>query len=94
MPPESRRVHIVVRGKVQGVWFRESTRQEAERLGVGGWVRNLPTGEVEGLFTGPAGAVQRLVDWCRRGPPGAEVQDLIAEERPGPLEAGFRVIRP
>lgn len=94
MPGEPLRVHVRVRGKVQGVWFRESTRQEAERLGVAGWVRNLPNGDVEAILTGPAPQVNALVDWCRHGPPNAQVQDLQVQEQAGPMEVGFRVLRP
>jgi acylphosphatase len=64
---------VVVRGKVQGVWFRDSCRRQAEQLGLAGWVRNLPDGSVEAVFEGPSGAVQRGVEWCRRGPSGAVV---------------------
>lgn len=88
------RVHVVVTGKVQGVWFRESTRQEAERLGVTGWVRNLPNGAVEALLCGSRDAVQALLDWCQRGPPAAVVERVTATPQPGPVEVGFRVLRP
>ena len=91
-PPHAR-VRVLVSGKVQGVWFRESTRQEAERLGVSGWVRNLPDGRVEGLFAGPAAAVDALVAWCQRGPPAAQVSGVEAAPQPGPAESGFRVLR-
>lgn len=87
------RVRVLVSGKVQGVWFRESTREEAERLGVGGWVRNLPDGRVEAVFTGPPPAVDRLVAWCHRGPPAAQVASVEATPQPGPSEPAFRVLR-
>jgi acylphosphatase len=91
--PGMTRTHVLVSGKVQGVWFRESTRQEAERLGVGGWVRNLPDGRVEAVFTGPAAAVDAMVAWCHRGPPAAQVAGVAATPHDGPDEAGFRVLR-
>lgn len=87
------RVHVLVSGKVQGVWFRESTRKEAERLGVGGWVRNLSDGRVEALFTGPSPAVDRMVAWCHRGPDAAQVAAVAATPQEGPEEGGFRVLR-
>jgi acylphosphatase len=87
------RMHVLVSGKVQGVWFRESTRQEAERLGVGGWVRNLPDGRVEAVFTGSSAAVDELVAWCRRGPPNADIATVEAKPQAGPAELGFRVVR-
>ena len=91
---EWKRVRVLVSGRVQGVWYRESARREAERLGVRGWVRNLEDGRVEALLEGPAGAVSSLVEWCRRGPPAAEVRELATSEEPalGDL-AGFAVRR-
>lgn len=91
--PPTARVHVLVTGKVQGVWFRESTRQEAERLGVSGWVRNLPDGRVEAVFTGPPQAVDELVAWCRKGPPNARVDGVAATAQPGGPESAFRVLR-
>ena len=70
-----------VHGRVQGVWYRESMRQEAERLGIGGWVRNRLDGTVEALVEGDAIAVQRITDWARHGPRDAEVHGVdVAEE--------------
>ena len=65
--------HLKIQGIVQGVWFRAGTRDEAERLGVSGWVRNAPDGSVEAFVQGPAAAVDALIEWCRRGPAGARV---------------------
>jgi acylphosphatase len=64
---------VVVSGRVQGVWFRESTRRTAEAQGVRGWVRNNDDGTVEAVLEGPDDAVERVVDWCRRGPSRADV---------------------
>jgi len=58
---------------VQGVFFRQEARRAAARTGVGGWVRNLPDGRVEAVFEGPRPAVESLVEWCRVGPPAAQV---------------------
>jgi acylphosphatase len=85
------RRRVVVRGRVQGVWFRDSTRREAERAGVGGWARNCSDGTVEAVFEGPAAAVERLVDWCRSGPPRAEVAGIDVVEEPPEGLAGFSV---
>jgi acylphosphatase len=75
------RVHLYVSGRVQGVWFRESTRRKAIELGVHGWVRNLPDGRVEATLEGPAAAVQRAVEFVREGPAHASVSRLdVVEE--------------
>ncbi len=71
---------MVVRGRVQGVWFRESCRHEADRLGVAGWVANRSDGTVEAELEGPLDAVARLVAWCRRGPPAADVTGIDVTE--------------
>ncbi len=67
------RVHLIIQGRVQGVWFRESTRREAAALGVHGWVKNTPEGTVEVLAEGPENQVKKLVSWCYHGPAGANV---------------------
>jgi len=67
---------VVVSGQVQGVFFRDSTRREAHRLGLSGWVRNRRDGTVEALFEGEPDAVAEAVLWCRSGPPHAQVEDL------------------
>jgi len=67
------RAHVVVHGLVQGVWFRASTKDEAMRIGVGGWVRNLPDGDVEAVFEGGKKKVEEIVGWCHKGPSGAQV---------------------
>lgn len=74
-------IHVQVTGKVQGVCFRESTRLEALRLGVKGWVRNLQNGSVEALVqSDDAAAVERMLDWMRCGPQFARVDSIQAEE--------------
>lgn len=73
---EHGRAHLIISGRVHGVFFRMETRRTAERLGVTGWVRNLPDGTVEAVFEGAADAVQKAVQWCRTGPRMAEVIDV------------------
>ncbi len=76
------RAHVIVHGSVQGVWFRASTREEALRLSVTGWVRNLSDGSVEAVFEGAKKSVEEIVAWCHRGPSGAEVSKVdIAWEK-------------
>ena len=70
------RTSVIVHGCVQGVSFRHYTRRKGLELGVTGRVRNLPDGTVEGLFEGDDSAVQALVEWCRSGPPAAQVDRL------------------
>ncbi|MEM3626526.1 MAG: acylphosphatase [Candidatus Bathyarchaeia archaeon] len=67
------RAHVFVSGRVQGVFFRSETRREAKRRGVKGWVRNLPDGRVEAVFEGEEESVKELIEFCKRGPPGARV---------------------
>jgi acylphosphatase len=76
---------VVVRGRVQGVWFRESCRRRAVELGLSGWVRNRADGTVEAAFEGPEPRVAMAVAWCRVGPPAAEVTgiDVTAEQPTG-----------
>jgi acylphosphatase len=64
---------VVVDGRVQGVWFRAATREQALRLELRGWVRNLPDGTVAALFEGDEPALRQMLAWCHAGPPGARV---------------------
>ena len=85
------RRRALVGGRVQGVWFRESCRDQAVAVGVAGWVRNLADGRVEVVLEGPPAAVEEVLAWCRRGPRRARVDrvDVVDE---GPVgERGFRV---
>jgi acylphosphatase len=70
------RVQIVVRGRVQGVFYRASARDEGERLGLSGEVRNLPDGCVQLVAEGEREQLEKLIAWCRRGPPMAQVDDV------------------
>ncbi|WXG40495.1 MAG: acylphosphatase [Candidatus Freyarchaeum deiterrae] len=70
------RAHVFVSGRVQGVYFRQHTKDEADRVGVNGWVRNLSDGRVEALIEGEKEKVEEMVQICRRGPPSAQVTDI------------------
>ena len=77
------RKRVVARGRVQGVFFRDSVRREALSAGVAGWAENRADGTVEAVFEGPAEAVEALVEACRRGPGRASVESVeVAEEAP------------
>lgn len=79
---------LSIRGRVQGVWFRESMRLEAERLGVAGWVCNRLDGTVEAVVQGPAEAVEAIIRWARRGPRDARVEGVEIAEAIGDF-SGF-----
>jgi acylphosphatase len=85
------RRRVIVRGLVQGVFFRDSTRRLAQQHGVAGWVANRADGAVEAVFEGEADAVERLVAFSREGPRGAQVESIeVTEEEPEGL-SGFSV---
>lgn len=73
------RVHLKVSGRVQGVYFRASTVEEARRLGLTGWVRNCPDSSVEVVAEGAREQLEKLIHWCRGGPPGAQVKEVSVE---------------
>ena len=81
-PGDALRVRIVVRGRVQGVGFRYAAVAEARRLGLDGWARNTPDGNVEILADGSPAAVGEFIGWCRQGPPMARVSGLQQSEEP------------
>ena len=89
---EMKRVHILVSGRVQGVFYRASTREKASQLGLSGWVRNLPDGRVELVAEGPEEQIDALIEWCHKGPPVARVDKVeIDYEEPRAEFDGFRV---
>ncbi len=67
------KAHVFISGRVQGVFFRSETRRKARTYNVTGWVRNLPDGRVEAIFEGEKGNVEKLIEFCKRGSPGARV---------------------
>ncbi len=85
------RRRVIVHGRVQGVFFRDTTRRMARSHGLGGWVRNTPDGTVEAVFEGEGEAVESMVRWSRDGPRGAVVERLeVIDEEPEGL-AEFRI---
>ncbi|WP_130470873.1 acylphosphatase [Candidatus Magnetaquicoccus inordinatus] len=85
---------LLIHGRVQGVFYRVSTQQEAEKLGLRGWVKNLPNGSVEVEVHGSPSAVAALLAWCQHGPPGARVEKIDSNDCPPAEYTGFQVIRP
>ncbi len=73
---EKARAHLIIEGRVQGVFFRQHTQEMAEGLGLTGWVKNRPDGSVEAVFEGDLERVNKAVEWCRRGPPQAGVASV------------------
>ncbi|MFZ5445449.1 MAG: acylphosphatase [Myxococcota bacterium] len=89
-----RRVHLRITGLVQGVSYRASARDAAHRLGVSGWVRNLPNGDVEALAEAAPERIERFIAWCRRGPEEARVEAVtVTEEASGTPLPSFEVRR-
>jgi len=82
------RAHVFISGRVQGVFFRANTKRVAEKLGVTGWVKNLPDGRVEAVFEGEEEAVKKIIEWCHRGPPAARVDkvEVLYEDYKGEFE--------
>jgi len=99
MPPSETkarniRAHLIISGRVQGVWYRGSTKQQADDLGLTGWVRNCESGQVEVVAEGADVAIDKLISWCRTGPSMARVTDVRNEFQDYSGEfVGFRVKR-
>ena len=94
----NRVVHVIIRGRVQGVGFRAWTQHQAELRGLAGWVRNRRDGSVEALFSGPDAAVGAMLKACREGPAGSRVERVESEEAdlatvPQPAPGRFEVLR-
>ena len=85
------RAHVYVSGKVQGVYFRATTRNTARKHGVDGWVRNLADGRVEAAFEGPEDDVESLIEFCHEGSKAARVDDVEVSYEEPQGEDGFRV---
>jgi len=74
-------VHVIISGRVQGVWYRASTKQKAEELELTGWVKNTVEGNVEAVFEGDESKVNEMIAWCWKGPPLAKVADVTIERK-------------
>lgn len=90
-PAATRTVHVLIEGRVQGVWFRGWTVQRAEELGLSGWVRNRRDGAVEAMFSGPPDTVAEMLQRCEDGPPSALVVRVRIIREGGDVPPGFEV---
>ena len=87
-------VHVVISGRVQGVWYRASTKQKAEELGLRGWVKNTQEGNVEAVFEGSEAAIDEMIAWCWKGPALAHVTNVnVIEKHQGNQYSDFTVFR-
>jgi acylphosphatase len=87
-----RGVRVVIEGRVQGVFYRDWTRQTAQSLGLSGWVCNRRDGTVEAAFAGTEAAVSRMLDLCREGPPSARVSDVRVVAEDEAADEGFAIL--
>jgi acylphosphatase len=85
--------HIIIKGKVQGVFYRATAKETAVKMGLTGWVKNTAEGNVEAMVTGDAEEVQKFIDWCRQGPPRAVVTELTTEEKVLKVFDHFQILR-
>jgi acylphosphatase len=86
-----KRAEVTVRGMVQGVFFRVETRDRARSLGLAGWVTNAPDGTVRAAFEGDEERVESMVEWCKRGPSGARVEDVAVTWVEPERDEGFSI---
>ncbi len=86
-------ISITVTGKVQGVFYRQSTKEMAQQLSISGQIKNLPDGNVEIIATGTKDQLDKLIDWCRHGPPRAVIRDIYCKELPLQQFNQFTIIR-
>jgi acylphosphatase len=83
--------HLLIQGEVQGVFFRDSARKEALKLGISGWVKNLENGDVELMVQGDESSLHQFLDWCKQGPPKAVVRDVVLTKKEGLIFHGFKI---
>ena len=86
-------VHLVIKGKVQGVFFRATAKEVANEMGIKGWVKNMPGGHVEVLASGDKEQLEKFIEWCRSEPKGAAVKELIITEREDSSLPDFFIIK-
>ena len=80
------KAHVIISGRVQGVWFRASVKNKAEQLGINGWVRNTDNGNVEAIFEGNEKNIEEMLKWCSHGPSLAKVDNVEVTKQPASNE--------
>lgn len=86
-------VHVLISGRVQGVWFRASTKKKADELGIHGWVRNTSDGKVEAVFEGEEEKINEMIKWCHTGPPLARVEKIeVKKQKPTNIFKEFSIL--
>lgn len=85
--------HLLIKGRVQGVFYRACAKEIADKTGVKGWVRNTTKGNVEAVATGTEEEVQQFIKWCKKGPSGAKVTDVIASQQDEGFFVDFSILR-
>ena len=86
-------IHLLIKGEVQGVFYRATAKKIAEKLGITGWIRNTEDGDVEAIVSGTEQQLNEFTKWCKLGPEKADVTDVIITEKNETLFTGFEVIR-
>ncbi|HVG14101.1 MAG TPA: acylphosphatase [Chitinophagaceae bacterium] len=86
-------IHLLIKGKVQGVFYRVSAKEEAKLLSINGWVKNTPAGAVEAVASGLEENLNAFIDWCKKGPPNAEVKTVEVTSLDDKIFVGFNIIR-
>ncbi|MDB5231716.1 MAG: hypothetical protein JWN76_2521 [Chitinophagaceae bacterium] len=84
--------HLIIKGKVQGVFFRVSAKEKADELGITGWVKNTDDGNVEAVACGQNSTTEEFITWCRKGPRRAQVTELIVKETDQQSFTGFTIV--
>jgi acylphosphatase len=86
-------LHVLIKGKVQGVFYRVSAKESADKLGITGWIKNTHEGDVEAVLTGSQSQLQAFIGWCKNGPPGANVSEVISTDIKEEIFKAFTIIR-
>ncbi len=86
-------IHLLIKGKVQGVFYRATAKKVADQLGVNGWIKNTKEGEVEVIATGNEEALNEFLNWCKQGPKDAKVTDVVLTTKNPEAFNGFSIVR-